>query len=113
MRGVRQAGQSAVGGVNHGYLFVLPVKLPSYHPFIYRRASRTMTNTSLWDSCLRFFENSLPSQQFNSWIKPLVFEMEGNKIILAAPNGFTLKIIQERFLPEIYKQAEAFLAFKP
>jgi len=72
-----------------------------------------MTNTSLWDSCLRFFENSLPSQQFNSWIKPLVFEMEGNKIILAAPNGFTLKIIQERFLPEIYKQAEAFLAFKP
>jgi len=32
---------------------------------------------------------------------------------LAAPNGFTLKIIQERFLPEIYKQAESILAFKP
>lgn len=72
-----------------------------------------MTNTSIWDSCLRFFETNLPSQQFNSWIKPLVFEMEGNKIILAAPNGFTLKIIQERFLPEIYKQAENILAFKP
>jgi chromosomal replication initiator protein len=72
-----------------------------------------MTNASLWDSCLRFFENTLPAQQFNSWIKPLVFEMEGSKIILAAPNGFTLKIIQERFLPEIYKQAESFLAFKP
>ena len=72
-----------------------------------------MTNTSLWDSCLHFFENSLPSQQFNSWIKPLVFEMEGEKIILAAPNGFTLKIIQERFLPEICRQAETFLTFKP
>lgn len=72
-----------------------------------------MTNTSLWDSCLHFFENSLPPQQFNSWIKPLAFEMEGNRIILAAPNGFTLKIIQERFLPDIYKQAESLLAFKP
>ena len=72
-----------------------------------------MTNHSLWDSCLHFFENSLPSQQFNSWIKPLVFEMEGEKIILGAPNGFTLKIIQERFLPEICKQAENYLSFKP
>lgn len=72
-----------------------------------------MTTNSLWDSCLRFFENSLPAQQFNSWIKPLVFEMDGDKIILAAPNGFTLKIIQERFLPEIYRQAEEFLSFKP
>lgn len=72
-----------------------------------------MTDTSLWDSCLRFFKSSLPSQQFNSWIKPLAFEMEGTRIILGAPNGFTLKIIQERFLPEIYRQAESFLDFKP
>jgi chromosomal replication initiator protein len=72
-----------------------------------------MNNSSIWDSCLRFFESSLPSQQFNSWIKPLVFEMEGDKIVLAAPNGFTLKIIQERFLPEICKQAESILAYKP
>ncbi len=72
-----------------------------------------MTDTSLWDSCLRFFKSSLPAQQFNSWIKPLAFEMEGTRIILGAPNGFTLKIIQERFLPEIYKQAETFLDYKP
>lgn len=72
-----------------------------------------MTDTSLWDSCLHFFKNSLPSQQFNSWIKPIAFQMEGDRIILAAPNGFTLKIIQERFLPEIYKHAESFLDFRP
>jgi chromosomal replication initiator protein len=72
-----------------------------------------MTNTALWDSCLQFFQNSLPSQQFNSWIKPLAFDMEGDKIILAAPNGFTLKIIQDRFLPEIIKQAESVLNYRP
>lgn len=72
-----------------------------------------MTEISLWDSCLRFFQNSLPSQQYNSWIKPLAFEIEGTKIILGAPNSFTLKIIQERFLPEIYNQAESLLNVRP
>lgn len=72
-----------------------------------------MTSTSVWDSCLHFFEHSLPPQQFNSWIKPLVFDMEGDKIILAAPNGFTLKIIQDRFLPQIIKQAEDILNYRP
>ena len=72
-----------------------------------------MNAPSIWDSCLQYFEDRLPSQQFNSWIKPLVFEMEGDKIVLGAPNGFTLKIIQERFLPEIRRQAEHALAYAP
>jgi chromosomal replication initiator protein len=72
-----------------------------------------MTNSALWESCLQFFKNSLPSQQFNSWIKPLNFEMEGDRIILGAPNGFTLKIIQDRFLPQIVEQAEALLNYRP
>lgn len=72
-----------------------------------------MPNKTLWDSCLHFFEGSLPPQQFNSWIKPLVFEMRGDQITLTAPNSFTLKLVQERFLPEISKQAEAFLSAPP
>ncbi|HKB60296.1 MAG TPA: chromosomal replication initiator protein DnaA [Gallionellaceae bacterium] len=72
-----------------------------------------MTNSALWESCLQFFKSNLPSQQFNSWIKPLNFEMEGDRIILGAPNGFTLKIIQDRFLPQIVEQAEALLNYRP
>ncbi|BBJ23935.1 chromosomal replication initiator protein DnaA [Candidatus Nitrotoga sp. AM1P] len=60
-----------------------------------------------------FFEGTLTSQQFNSWIKPLNFEIHGNQITLTAPNSFTLKIVQERFLPEISKQAELFLSYPP
>ncbi|MDP1634464.1 MAG: DnaA N-terminal domain-containing protein, partial [Gallionellaceae bacterium] len=41
---------------------------------------------SLSGSCLRFFKEQLPPQQFNSWIKPLVFEIDGDKLILTAPN---------------------------
>ena len=69
-----------------------------------------MSDKSLWGTCLRFFEDSLPPQQFNSWIKPLAFEIKDNLITLTAPNSFTLKLVQERFLPEIAKRAEIFLA---
>jgi chromosomal replication initiator protein len=66
-----------------------------------------MPQQNLWDSCLQFFKDQLPTQQFNSWIKPLVFEAKGHHITLTAPNGFTLKVIQERFLPEITSRAQA------
>jgi chromosomal replication initiator protein len=72
-----------------------------------------MRDKTLWDSCLLFFEGTLTSQQFNSWIKPLIFEIQGNQITLTAPNSFTLKLVQERFLPEISKQAELFLSCPP
>ena len=64
-----------------------------------------MQDISFWDSCLRSFEKSLPPQQFNSWIKPLLLKKEGGCLILTAPNSFTLKLVQERFLPEISRQA--------
>jgi len=65
----------------------------------------TMQDISFWDSCLRSFEKSLPPQQYNSWIKPLLLKSENGSLVLTAPNSFTLKLVQERFLPEISRQA--------
>jgi len=65
-----------------------------------------MQDISFWDSCLRSFEKSLPPQQYNSWIKPLHLQNENGLLVLTAPNSFTLKLVQERFLPEISRQAE-------
>jgi chromosomal replication initiator protein len=59
----------------------------------------------------KYFQELLPPQQYNSWIKPLLFEMDGNKVILTAPNSFTLRIIQERFLSALAKQANDFFGF--
>lgn len=64
-----------------------------------------MQDISFWDSCLLSFEKSLPLQQFNSWIKPLRLKSENGSLVLTAPNSFTLKLVQERFLPEINRQA--------
>lgn len=72
-----------------------------------------MSAQSLSGSCLSYFKEQLPLQQFNSWIKPLIFEIDGDKLVLTAPNSFTLRIIQERFLPEISKQALHYFATPP
>jgi len=72
-----------------------------------------MSDKTLWESCLQLFEESLPPQQFNSWIKPLICEINGSVITLTAPNTFILKVIQDRFLPEISKLANSYLNNSP
>ena len=69
-----------------------------------------MPHQLLWDGCLKFFREQLPAQQFNSWIKPLIFEVKDQVVVLTTPNGFTLKVIQERFLPEIAERAQTFFS---
>jgi chromosomal replication initiator protein len=64
-----------------------------------------MQDISFWDLCLSSFEKSLPPQQYNSWIKPLLLKSENGTLVLTAPNSFALKLVQERFLPEISRQA--------
>jgi chromosomal replication initiator protein len=66
-----------------------------------------MQELSFWDSCLLSFEKSLPPQQFNSWIKPLRLSSENDRLILTAPNTFTLKVVQDRFFQEINRLAKA------
>ena len=72
-----------------------------------------MSAQSLSGSCLSFFKEQLPLQQYNSWIKPLIFEIDGDKLVLTAPNSFTLRIVQERFLHEISKRAMPFFSAPP
>jgi chromosomal replication initiator protein len=65
-----------------------------------------MQDFSFWNNCLSAFKKDLPPQQYNSWIKPLLIKEENGSLVLTAPNSFTLKLVQERFLPEILRQAK-------
>ena len=60
--------------------------------------------SSFWNSCLSQFEQELPQQQFNTWIRPLRLEGEDRAaegLRLIAPNGFILKWVKERYLSRI------------
>jgi chromosomal replication initiator protein len=55
----------------------------------------------LWEKCLNSLENEFPSQQFNTWIRPLQAEHANGRLVLLAPNRFVLDWIVERFLVRI------------
>lgn len=60
--------------------------------------------SSFWNSCLSQFEQELPLQQFNTWIRPLRLEGEDNVaggLRLIAPNGFIMKWVKERYMTRI------------
>jgi len=59
-------------------------------------------STDLWSHCLIRLQQDLPSQQFNSWIKPLRLEQDvSGAFRLFAPNRFVLQWVRERYLPLI------------
>jgi chromosomal replication initiator protein len=56
---------------------------------------------NFWPTCLSRFEQELSTQQFNTWIKPLYAEIEGDSVRLVAPNRFVMQWVKERFLKKI------------
>lgn len=66
-----------------------------------------------WESCLLRFEQELPAQQFNTWIRPLRLEGESspaNGLMVIAPNSFILKWVRDRYLMRIEDYARTFFA---
>lgn len=72
-----------------------------------------MVSLSLWDKCLSSLEGEFPSQQFNTWIRPLQAEHNSGKLILLAPNRFVLDWIAERFLTRINELVKQFSEDEP
>jgi chromosomal replication initiator protein len=68
---------------------------------------------SLWDKCLNSLAAEFPSQQFNTWIRPLQAEHSEGRLVLLAPNRFVLDWIVERFLDRINELAKQFSESKP
>jgi chromosomal replication initiator protein len=58
-------------------------------------------NSVNWQSCVSCLKNELPSQQFNTWIRPLHAESSANELRLYAPNRFVLDWVKDKFLDRI------------
>lgn len=59
----------------------------------------------LWQQCLDHLEDELPAQQFNTWIRPLHAEREGDTLRLLAPNRFVLDWVKDRYSEQILSHA--------
>ncbi len=66
---------------------------------------------STWQKCVYCLKNELPSQQFNTWIRPLKIivsktETGSSTLYLLAPNKFVLEWIKDNFLDRIKELLE-------
>lgn len=55
----------------------------------------------VWRRCIDCLREELPSQQFNTWIKPLRAEANGAELHLLAPNRFVKEWVDDKFLERI------------
>ncbi|WP_428240667.1 chromosomal replication initiator protein DnaA [Gynuella sp.] len=56
---------------------------------------------TVWQQCLNELEIEIPSQQFNTWIRPLQVVENDQEVILSAPNRFVMDWVKEKYLDQI------------
>lgn len=58
-------------------------------------------SVELWQQCVDLLRDELPAQQFNTWIRPLQVEAEGEELRIYAPNRFVLDWVNEKYLSRL------------
>ena len=60
-----------------------------------------LVSVVLWQQCIDFLRDELPSQQFNTWIRPLQVDGDQTELRLYAPNRFVLDWVNDKYLNRI------------
>jgi chromosomal replication initiator protein len=58
---------------------------------------------AVWQKCVDRLRDELPSQQFNTWIRPLQARADKNSLILFAPNRFIKDFVAEKYSERIFE----------
>jgi len=56
---------------------------------------------SAWQQCLDLLRGEVPSHQFNTWIRPLSHRLDGEDLVLLAPNRFVGNWVRDKYLHRI------------
>ena len=77
--------------------------------FLLRHTKPAASMDSVWNHCLRHFEKALPAQQFKTWIQPLNGYLDGESVVISAPNRFVLEWVKDKFLSDIERLSTEYL----
>lgn len=58
-------------------------------------------SVELWQQCVELLRDELPAQQFNTWIRPLQVEAEGDELRVYAPNRFVLDWVNDKYITRL------------
>jgi chromosomal replication initiator protein len=65
---------------------------------------------NFWFACLGLFERELSAMQFNTLIKPLKLESNGDVLRIVAPNTYVLQTLRESFVERIKQLGQDFFS---
>ena len=71
--------------------------------------SDASTLESLWSKCLNILQEEYPSQQFNTWLRPLQATVQNQQLILLAPNRFVIDWVKKNFLTRIQELVQQYM----
>ena len=71
--------------------------------------SDASTFESLWSKCLNILQEEYPSQQFNTWLRPLQATVQNQQLILLAPNRVVIDWVKKNFLARIQELVQQYL----
>lgn len=54
-------------------------------------------SNALWDNCMEQLTALLDEQAVDGWVRPMEAEIEGNTLILSAPNKFLLDTVEKKY----------------
>ena len=63
---------------------------------------------TIWQACLKSIQGEIPSQQFNTWLRPLQSEESNDQLILFAPNIFVMDWVKDKYLPKLRDIAQMY-----
>ena len=63
--------------------------------------SNKVSTINIFNKCVKGLEKDINSTEFNSWIKPLKFDLKENNFNIYAPNNFVGDFFKEKYLPQI------------
>ncbi len=58
-------------------------------------------SVELWQQCVELLRDELPAQQYNTWIRPLQVEAQGDELRVYAPNRFVLDWVNDKYLDRL------------
>jgi chromosomal replication initiator protein len=67
-----------------------------------------VVSEDIWSRCLNILQEEFPSQQFNTWLRPLQAMIQQQHLILLAPNRFVVDWVKKNFLARIQELVKQF-----
>ena len=69
--------------------------------------SNKLSTVNIFNQSVRELERSMNAPEYNSWVRPLEFDLKENNFNIYAPNEFIENFFREKYLPKLIKLLES------